>query len=73
MENNTSLITKEETKLLKGIAIFFVVLSHIGNWLDLRYFAPLGGTGVALFLILSGYGLECSYQKNRLQKFWRKR
>lgn len=33
----------------------------------------IGGIGVALFLICSGYGLEVSYEKNGLKDFWMKR
>lgn len=37
----------------------------------LRIFTPLGGIGVALFLILSGYGLTESYKRKGLQFFWK--
>ncbi len=51
------------TTVLKGIAIIAVVISHVGNANQIRLFAPLGGIGVALFLICSGYGLNESYKK----------
>lgn len=38
-----------------------------------RIFTPFGGIGVAMFLLLSGYGLNESYQKNGLERFWSKR
>ena len=38
-----------------------------------HFLNPLGYFGVAVFLFLSGYGLQKSYDKNRLQKFWEKR
>ena len=37
----------------------------------LRIFTPLGGIGVALFLILSGYGLTESYKRKGLHFFWK--
>ena len=58
--------------LLRGIAIILVLISHFtGNMSVL--FTPLGGIGVAIFLILSGYGLNESYRHNGLHKFWHKR
>ena len=50
-------ITRQETLFIKGIAILFVILSHMGLF-------DCGGTiGVHLFLIVSGYGIYCSYKK----------
>ena len=34
-------------------------------------FTPLGGIGVAIFLFISGYGLNESYKKNGLSHYWR--
>lgn len=76
-EQNT-LLSYEQTDILKGIAILCVVISHIGNHYT-RMTTPLGGIGVSIFLCLSAYGLEISYQKNvalngnGLKFFWRKR
>ena len=36
-------------------------------------FTPFGGTGVALFLFISGYGLSESYKKNGLSNYWKKK
>ena len=49
---------KEYTTTMRGIAILFVVLHHVGNSSGSVIFTPLGGIGVAMFLILSGYGLN---------------
>ena len=65
-------LSKEYTQAIKGLAIFLVVICHIGNNYT-RLFTPLGGIGVSLFLILSAYGLEMSYKKNKLKNFWHKR
>lgn len=65
-------LSKEYTQAIKGLAIFLVVICHIGNNYT-RLFTPLGGIGVSLFLILSAYGLEMSYKKNKLKNFWYKR
>jgi Predicted acyltransferases len=45
----------------------------MGNKFGIRYLNPLGGIGVAIFLILSGYGINESYQKNGMKNFWLKR
>ena len=37
----------------------------------MNYFTPCGGIGVALFLILSGYGLNESWKKKGLEGFWK--
>lgn len=58
---------KEDTLALKAIAIIFVLLGHL-NYLD-----SSGAWGVHIFLILSGYGLETSYQWNGLKDYWKKR
>jgi len=58
---------------MRGAAILFVLLSHItAKILPLsmaRWFTPFGGTGVAVFLFLSGYGLTIRY-KDSLKGYW---
>lgn len=60
------LITKDSTAQLKGIAILLVVFSHLIliKFFDIDGFAYTGGYGVAIFLILSGYGLAYSYKRD---------
>lgn len=58
---------KSDTVALKAIAILFVLLGHM-NLLD-----SSGAWGVHIFLLLSGYGLEISYQRNGLRDYWKKR
>ena len=60
-------MNKQDTIAIKAFAILFVLLGHT-NYLD-----SSGAWGVHIFLFLSGYGLEISYQKNGLTDFWRKR
>ncbi len=60
-------LTREHTQLLKGWAILLVLLGHL-------YYVPFGGAaGVAIFLALSGYGLNLSCEKNGHRLFWNKR
>lgn len=39
----------------------------------ITWFTPLGGIGVAVFLMLSGYGLTLSWEKSGHKAWWRKR
>lgn len=80
MENNMKITTisnflwdKENTTAIKGFAIICVILSHVANFWGVSWFTPLGGIGVSMFLIMSGYGLTLSYKKNGLTDFWQKR
>lgn len=67
------MLSKIHTDVMKGIAILIIVIAHVGNFSGVRYFTPLGGIGVALFLICSGYGLYKSYEENGLEGFFQKR
>lgn len=61
---------------MRGVAILLVLLCHmVGTFFNGRvvYFTPLGGIGVAIFLMLSAYGLNESYIKHGLTNWWRKR
>lgn len=62
-----------QTQTLSGLAIFLIVVSHIGNVSGVRYFTPFGNIGVGLFLMLSGYGLSESFKVNGLEKYFTKR
>lgn len=61
------------TTAIKGFSILTVVWAHSGARLSVGGIQFIAGIGVALFLMCSGYGLEISYEKNRLKGFWRKR
>ena len=71
LEVNNEFMDKQFTKVMKGITITMVFFSHLGNANNVRLFAPLGG---AIFLILSGYGLNESAKKGfQAKRFWIKR
>lgn len=46
----------ERTNILRGIAIILVMMMHASCDAGARVFTPMGGIGVSIFLILSGYG-----------------
>lgn len=50
-----------------------VMICHVSGTLGTVIGTPLGGIGVAMFLFLSGYGLNESNKKKGLQGFWKKK
>jgi peptidoglycan/LPS O-acetylase OafA/YrhL len=69
-----------QTNELKGFAMLAIIFSHIGYFLskDTQFLFPLSilaGTGVNLFLFLSGFGLTLSAFKRPLSilEFYKKR
>ena len=58
---------------IKGLAIACIVYGHLGNFFGIRYLTPLGSIGVAMFLVVSGYGINESWKKNGPHAYWRKR
>ena len=78
------MLTKNYTSAYKGIAILCIVICHaIGMFSQgsIRIHTPLGGVGVAIFLLLSAYGLNTSWEKSAsvagkkppYKCWWRKR
>lgn len=66
--NAQRILSKDQTNQLKGLAILAVILGHlwvhaVGNAPKLTY----GGEAVAMFLILSGYGLTSSRGNRKIQ------
>ena len=74
VKNETySFLSKNTVTALKGFSILLIMLGHIGNLFDIRYLNPLGSWGVGIFLFLSGFGLQKSFESKGLKKFWIKR
>ena len=77
---SVSFLEKNVTDAIKGMAILLVITMHILPMLDtllphelVRFLTPTGGIGVAIFLFLSGYGIQESYKKTGLNRYWQKR
>lgn len=69
-----SFMSIDYTTMLRAVAILMVMLQHLSGFvLGSRFFTPLGGGGVCIFLILSGYGLTMSANKKGLNDFWKKK
>ena len=67
-----------QTNQMKGLAIIIVIVHHLSyhtieNSSDLIIFRDSGFLGVALFLVLSGFGLSLSLQKKGIKNFFTKR
>ncbi len=75
MENRYPItaLTKEDSSMIKGVAIILVLLGHMWPY---PFYAPFlrwgGGIGVSLFLIASGYGINESVRKG-VDNYWSKR
>ena len=62
-----SVLDLSSTSVYRGYAILIIMLCHVtGSW-NFVGFTPLGGIGVAMFLFLSGYGLNESWKKKVLR------
>lgn len=72
-KGDIKLMSIKHTNILRGIGAIMVVISHMGAFSGLRYFTPLGGIGVAIFLMCSGYGLHISYSNSGLNGYFKKR
>lgn len=58
------------TNVLRGLAMIMIIYGHIcGRYHESVWFSPLACTGVALFLILSGFGNNESYLKKGMFPF----
>ncbi|MEG4229738.1 acyltransferase [Microcoleus sp. N9_B2] len=66
-----------QTNQMKGIAILIIIVHHVGLVLGSPgYLSPLvylGFPSVAIFLVLSGYGIFLSIEKKGLNNFFSKR
>ena len=66
-------MSMEFTTMLRAVAILMIMQQHLcGFVFGSRIFTPFGG-GVAIFLIISGYGLTKSAQRKGFDNFWNKK
>lgn len=72
-QNKLVVLDRDHTVISRGIAAICIMTQHITNDLGMNIFTMLGGTGVAIFLILSGFGLNESFHKHGLERYWKKR
>lgn len=72
-EKNLYFASRTHTDIIRGLAVFLVIINHVGARSGFRYFQPLGGIGVSLFLLCSGYGLAQSHYREGLSHYFKKR
>ena len=60
-------LSLSNTSVYRGYAILIIMLCHIAGCWNFVGFTPFGGIGVAMFLFLSGYGLNESWKKKVLR------
>lgn len=69
-------LSKDNTTAMKGLFAVSIVLCHLSEMPgvdNLYFFKGTGNLGVSMFFFLSGYGLMCSYNKNGIKGFIKKR
>lgn len=73
--DTASLLQREQTNCLRGIAILLIAIFHVLLWWGgmPRYINLTGSVCVAAFLFLSGFGIHESYKKTGLKHYWHKR
>ena len=64
---------RTHTNLLRGLSIILITICHIEQALGVLHVQYFAAAGVAIFLVVSGYGITKSYQKKGLQGFWKGR
>lgn len=68
---NCQFMSISHTNICRAVAAIIIILQHVAGGFGVRYFTPLGGIGVAMFLILSGYGLNESYKRKKTEGYWK--
>lgn len=66
-------LSRDFTKGIKGLGIIMVFAIHCMGQLGVEHVQFVAAVGVSLFLIISGYGIECSYRDSGLKLYWLKR
>lgn len=62
----------DHSNVYRGLAALLILFHHIGCVYGIRALTPLGGLGVATFLVSSGFGLNESFKKSGCDayKYW---
>lgn len=71
---STLFLSRQQTTVLRGIAAIIIALFHVFiAWQWPRVVNIAGSVSVALFLLLSGFGIHESYKVNGLKDYWHKK
>ncbi len=70
----SDLFSRQQTDVLRGMAAIVIAVFHVLiQWHCHRVVNLPGSVAVAMFLVLSGFGLNESYKRSGLKDYWRKR
>lgn len=71
----THMFSKENTRWMQGLSALMIMTMHFIMQMDNypRFLNILGSIGVAVFLFVSGFGLNESYKTSSLKGYWKKR
>lgn len=70
----TDILERKNTDALRGASALMIVFFHVLlQWGCHRAFNIWGSIAVAVFLFLSGYGINESYKAHGLDKYWQKK
>lgn len=72
---NQDILSRDNTLWMQGVSAIIIMAMHFVMQLDNypRALNILGSIGVAVFLFVSGFGINESYKASGLKGFWRKR
>lgn len=72
-EKSFNIFDKNFTIGLRGLAISLIVFTHVACCFGSRYFTPMGGPGSAIFILVSGYGINESFKRYAFTGYWKKK
>ena len=69
------ILARQNTQWMQGVSAIMIMLMHFVMQTAHypRFLNILGSLGVAVFLFVSGFGINESYRDKGLDGFWRKR
>ena len=72
-ENN--ILSRQNTLWMQGVSALLIMLMYFVMQLEgyPRFFNIFGSVAVAVFLFISGFGINESYKINGINSFWKKR
>ena len=72
-ENN--ILSRQNTLWMQGVSALLIMLMHFVMQLEdyPRFFNIFGSVAVAVFLFISGFGINESYKTHGINNFWKKR
>ena len=72
-ENN--ILSRQNTLWMQGVSALIIMLMHFVMQLEgyPRFFNIFGSVAVAVFLFISGFGINESYKTHSINNFWKKR